>query len=375
MQAFQQLYIKPLWQGHLSGLPLLLYNAHILWSCRALEPSLENEHFGTFGSDSTADIDNNNNNDNNDMGNSDTDGLPVYYMYCLLSWAVLPILMEIRWSHNMLTVIRQHSQSLNVMSFQSIQPDFLDSSSQLPNTRRILLHRSMGSCTGLCATVLWVYHSQFAYTSMEPLPFVPYLSTLLSPFLSYTLSVLVLTALSWRIHAVTPVLCGTLAGMLWSVGLTRFLATLYWGRLLLLWTMGFCLISMTYRCTIPCIDYVSWDARGRMKRQQDTGRSVDNAVVNGNNETLTEDNQYLDNDLYDNDDGDDEYEDHGNFDDPDHDGNGNGLDGLEWDDNNSIVQSPTQQQQQQQVFDDLEDPQRRSLSHRGITRPRRRAPS
>ena len=258
--------LKPLIQGHLSGLPLLLYNSHILWSCRALEPALTN--FNDPPDDRTEEKKD--------------------YLYSILSWAALSLLLELLLSHRLLLTLKRRFGIIgsNSNDFGSIQPEY----STLPNARRVVLHRGMGSLTGLTAAVLWIFHQSFPYVQLEPLPglsiplFVP---------LSYSLCLSILTVLSWRIHPVTPVFCGTVTGILWSAGLIRFLGNVYWGRCLVLWGTALCALSLKHTTLdIPCIDYVSWDHRGRILTDNDNDYYHHDEDDNDNDDDEEEGDEY-----------------------------------------------------------------------------------
>jgi len=214
--------LHPLTYGHLSGLPLLTYNSHLLWSCRALEALCPSSW---------------------------------HYARVLVVLALVSYLLELRLTHNLL----QTSQTVIGLSLNP-------TTSSVSDSHRIVKHRTMGTPTMLTAALLLIYYFCFPFVAMPILPFLPVSRRMdvgLSFFMCYTL----LTALSWKSHPVTCVICGMCSGFLWVLGITDFLAEAYWGACMIAWIVLASLLSLrvTLAAWLPWIDFVAWDARGRIQ--------------------------------------------------------------------------------------------------------------
>ena len=129
----------------------------------------------------------------------------------------------------------------------------------------------MCSIAGLTTAILGVYDAHFPYTPPPILPFVHNISSLSGGF-SLILSILILGMLAYRIHPITSIMSGLLSGSLWSLGVTTFLATRYWGNICILSLILAVLLSLKAQPTyqymmemiIPCISYVAWDRDGNI---------------------------------------------------------------------------------------------------------------
>ena len=221
-------FLHPVSFGHLSGLPLLIYNSHLLWSCRALEALCPTSWF---------------------------------YARLLVGLTIVALLCELRITDNLLLTTRAVAGMR--IGFSGVTAPL-----QGGEQRRMLLHRTMGTPTMLTAALLLVYNFCFPYVAIPILPFLP-VSRRVHVTLSYFTCFILLMALSWKSHPVTSVMCGTFSGFMWLIGLTSFLGDFYWGAVMVAWLTVGCLLSL--RGTpqlagwVPCIDYVAWDARGRIR--------------------------------------------------------------------------------------------------------------
>jgi hypothetical protein len=235
--------LHPFIHGQLSGLPIFFYNSHLLWSCRALEPS-----FDTSWS----------------------------YARVLLGLALIGVLLELRVTHNLLRNI-----SSIYIAYQAADPTTARSILQ---TQQTLLNQGMGTLTVLTSGVLVLFHSTFPHIPIQLFPCMN--STVRwwwNPFMSFWCGLCVLTTLSWKFHPVRSVLYGTLSGCLWSSGLLSFLGESYWGNSMIIFVTLLCLLSMKADTSdsrwvdwLPCIGYVGWDHRGTIRLEMSTTLSIAN---------------------------------------------------------------------------------------------------
>lgn len=233
--------------GHLSGLPLLLYNSHLLWSCRALEPMFPSSWA---------------------------------YLRTLFSLAIVAMALEVSVAHQ---IVQKTTTAANA-SFGSIQPQF--GADPILQTRKLILHRTMGTCSALLYAVLFLYNLTFPHVQVQVLPVI---SIPLYPWLSYLLVFILLGFLSWRAQqqhvfaAITSFMAGTMAGFLWMNLGFNFLGKLYWGTCLLLWVLVATLVSLkTTYPNMPGVEFVSWDAQGIIRNSE--GVPVMESLLNNNNE-------------------------------------------------------------------------------------------
>jgi len=286
VQLLYQRILYPFIHGSLSGLPLLTYCSHILWSCRALE-ELYDVHDGKILLGVVM-SDNNGNQTStnmsqfsgigtdaiqvqsdghilNDIGSTHQhhfDSSPTSYLRVLVALALTTTLLELSL---LKSILKRVGQSLTING---------------RTTTEILSQYAMCSIAGLTTAILGVYDSHFPYTPPPILPFVHNISALSGGF-SLILSILILGMLTYRIHPITSIMSGLLSGSLWSLGVTSFLATRYWGNICILSLILAVLLSMKAQPTyqymtemiIPCISYVSWDRDGNIPNGSSGGQA------------------------------------------------------------------------------------------------------
>lgn len=218
----------------LSGLPLLFYCTHILWSCRALEVV-----FGSGGN------------------------------YARVLWTLTwtGFVIDLGFTYAVLEMLREMNYATSLpftmgANFWNTSPD-----SNRPVARRVqraLVRRSMGSLTMTAGAVLCVFRGHFDV----PIPVLPFISTELPmlgiPLVSYLITLALLLVFSQPIHPISGVTFGTCVGLLWKSGFTSFLAEPYWnmGSMIVyavLCIMGLKANNVSY---LPCIDHISWNSRG-----------------------------------------------------------------------------------------------------------------
>jgi hypothetical protein len=224
---------------HLSGLPLLFYNAHILWSCRALEMESET---------------------------------PWGYARLLLGITMVGVAAELYLTHYLLQVLeyRNHATSTPIMiamTSRRRRRSRQQSTLLAQHHDQIVTHRTMGSLTLTTCALLLVFRYRFPDAALQVLPFLSSRVFLLDdPGLSYLFSTMILTGLSFGTHPVAGVLCGTFSGWLWGVGMTSFFQEGYWASGLMFMYAFLCLLSLKVSGSrwIPCIDSVGWDSRGNI---------------------------------------------------------------------------------------------------------------
>lgn len=212
--------LHPLTYGHLSGLPLLCYNSHLIWSCRALEAICPSS---------------------------------LHYARFMVVLVFISFLLELRFTHNLLQTSRA------VVGLDSGTPSVSES-------RRYAKHRTMGTPTMLTAALLLTYYCCFPFVPIPVLPFLP-VSRRMDVGLSYFICYTLLTALSWKSHPLTCVLFGMLSGFLWTLGITSFLGEVYWSACIIAGIVVASLLSLrvSHGGWLPWIDYVAWDDRGRIR--------------------------------------------------------------------------------------------------------------
>jgi hypothetical protein len=213
-------------QGRWSGLPLLLYISHLLCACRSLEPLFHSSW---------------------------------HYARSVLALAILAMALELFAMYRLLerTSHLLGTESHSTVDFGSIQAD--SSLGPIVRARSIIQHHTMGTCTALSYAILFLHWSAFPNVA---LPVLPLLSIPWYPWISYLLCSLILGILSWRHHAATGCLAGTVAGFLWVSGF-HFLGELYWSIWWLGWVGIASLLSLKAQhwLTLPGL-YVSWDSHG-----------------------------------------------------------------------------------------------------------------
>jgi len=279
--SVRKMYIflfHPLIHGHLAGLPLVMYISHILWQCRALEELYDFAH--DHGSDSfvNEDIDwltisraeeavmkyafPNFITDTNEDNNLKREQLVSSYYLVLLALALTSLVMDLCMTHWVL------------------QSTLTRRGNYMPILRSIV-DRSICTLTPLCASVLVLFTSHFPHIPISVLPFGSRAASS-SPLVGFVMSYIALGILSYRAYPLLGVTYGTFSGILWTMGLTQFLATQYWGHFCVAVILFGCALSYKLECTnnrgrnfidwLPCVDYVAWDVRGNIQ----TGSSNEN---------------------------------------------------------------------------------------------------
>ena len=289
-QQYVDQLLRPLLYGSLSGLPLLAYCSHILWQCRALE-ELYVEHAGMLIGGILDDVDGiewigtpaiHTQKAKDSLSSSQPEQQyqqqPDRYAYFRVLVALTSTALLVELGYLRLT-LRRLDQTIDY-----------DNSRTSP--RNLLKQRAMVSLGSLCAALLTVYDSCFPFTPIPLLPFVR-VSFLSNSGFSKTLVIFILFLLCHRVHPVTSVFSGVLSGVLWSLQITSFLGSKYWGDMML-WTLSIVVVlslkaNSTYSrllsAVIPCLDHVAWNRDGEVF---DT-TTYNTVNQNGRNNTTTVD--------------------------------------------------------------------------------------
>ena len=288
-----------------SGFALMLFNSHILWSCRSLEAyynfNLSQSHHGTNSSES----------ETINVGselpapaqNFSFQVHPLQYVRVMFALTGIALLMELRFSHLLLKISKRLSGS---DSPASQGPTDLNNSITLPtnggerrssNHNRIqkkILQRPIGTLTALTSGLVYVFRQHFEYIPLQVFPFIDnrwlLLGFKLPPPLTSFLCWFILAYLSYPSHPITSVVCGFLSGFLWGLGFTSFLQEPYWGNSIVIGYLLMCCMSIRASgyserernernssppTWIPCIDFVSWNRRGEAIRSSSVTGAVD----------------------------------------------------------------------------------------------------
>lgn len=265
-QQYVDLLLRPLLSGSLSGLPLLTFCSHILWQCRALE-----ELFNTYEGSVIGRADEDNvdgieeiqtlairvqkaeENASSSSKIVPPDGYAYFRMLVTLSLTAL--LLELGYLRS---TLRRIDETIDY-----------DNSRNSP--RNLLRRRPMGSLGSLCAALLSVYDSHFPYTHIPVVPFVR-MSFISNSIFSHTCLIFILFLLCHRMHSLMSVVCGLFSGALWSLQITSFLGSKYWGDTML-WALFIAILfslkaNTTYSrllsAVIPCLDHVAWNRDGEI---------------------------------------------------------------------------------------------------------------
>jgi hypothetical protein len=232
---------------HLSGLPLLFYNAHLLWNCRALEG-----HF--YDSIHDEDV-------SSSSSSSSTITLP--YARALWGLTLVAMALDLGFTGYVLRMIRDMNHATSAPTGASSRPEVVR------QVESVLCHRTMGGLTTTTCAALALFRHQFPFIPIQVLPLVlPTWIPLLSiPSISYAFAISILLALNQSVHPIASVIFGTLSGVLWSpLNLTNFLVEDYWSNgtiLAYLFASLFSLKAAGASSWVPCIDHVSWDDQGQ----------------------------------------------------------------------------------------------------------------
>lgn len=272
--------LYPIVYGSLSGLPLLTFASHVLWSCRALE-ELYDEHDGKLVLGIATD--GNGNDGNSTVVNSllpQFTGIGTDQVQIPSGAATGHYFLDDASSHNSMisssSTTTSYLRVLVALALTSLLIELILLRSILKRIEYdiprhdMLRHRPICTITSLTIAILGVYDAHFPYVPPPILPFVR-ISILSSSGFSLIFSIMILTILSHRIHSLTSIVSGLLSGSLWSLGVTSFLATKYWGNIMLgglVLCISLSLKAQSYyygrfmNMCCPCIDYVAWDDEG-----------------------------------------------------------------------------------------------------------------
>ena len=334
-----------LW-AYQSGFALMLYNSHILWSCRALEVHYntvssseyyKNMYYYTGASQPSHPSENNNSNNNKqDQATGPIIRVhPLQYLRVLFSLTFMALVLELRVSSLLLKIAARGSLSSSG-SDTDLTIRFTDNTTGNSNRQRgrqssesgsttdriqhRLLYRSIGTLTSLSCALLIVFQHRFEYVPLQVFPFLDnrwlLVGLSLPAFITPFLCLFILAILSMPSHPVTSVCYGLFSGILWSFGLISFLEEPYWGNSLILAIIlvscasikatgysstsssiappttsttrgGFTNASNpnTPAAWVPCIDFVSWNRRGeRMRTFEERERSASSSNVTASEE-------------------------------------------------------------------------------------------
>ena len=259
-QQYVDRFLQPLVSGSLSGLPLLAFCSHILWQCRALE-ELYVEYGGTLvgrvldqaeGIDRIGTVAIHMKTAESQLERHEHDSYA--YFRVLVTLALTALLLELKYVRD---IVRRLDRTLDY-----------DNSRNSP--QNLLKQRSMVSLCGLCGALVTVYDAQFPFVQIPLLPFVR-VSFLTNSVFNKTLLIMMLFVLGHRVHPISSVISGVVSGALWSLHITSFLGTKYWGDMLL-WSLAIAILlsikaNTTYTwpsAVIPCLDYVAWNREGEV---------------------------------------------------------------------------------------------------------------
>lgn len=256
-----------------SGAALMLYNSHMVWSCRSLEVFYNFSEFQLGGGPDVMTI---------------YSAHPFQYARVLFALTAVAMLIELRFAHMLLRISRKLSISTDSSTIPTTSMDN-DTSSDHDGTNHSRIQkkiavRPIGTLTALSSALLILFREQFEYVPLQVLPFLDNRWLLLGISLPGSVTTIfclcILAYLSYPNHPGTSVVCGVLSGMLWSAGLTSFAQEPYWGNSLIAVYVLVCCLSVrasgihdrqwTDRIAsstwLPCIDFVSWNRRGQHLR-------------------------------------------------------------------------------------------------------------
>jgi len=259
------------------SLLLLLYNAHLLWSCRALE-----RHYST-----TATVASNNNNSDG-IDSNDIHSNPLQYLRVVVSVGVWGTLLEIGLSRYFLRALSPSATpdppndaaaaSNSSTTLLSVEPEESATydSPLMKSFRKKIRHRTMGvSLSMLSTAVLMIYRFQFPHVGTPILPWLPLNRYWLhlNPILSHLAVLFLLHHISVAATGDTATVwvalgCGNFVGMLWGSGWLDFCGEAYWGNGVLLLAVALTVLSLKarspYATYLLWIDHVGWNERGHV---------------------------------------------------------------------------------------------------------------
>lgn len=222
-------------RGSWSGWPLLFYNSHILWSCRALE--------GDYGSSC--------------------------YSRVLIALATIALVLELDVCRRLLQLARR----LDEVPWED-EPDIRP---WLRGVISTLKYRHIGGLTSTASAVAIVFHNRFPMVPLQLVPCLHNFSFFLNPYrtLFITMGILLFLGNATRSSSnpkerlfYLPLVCGLVSGSIWSLGWTDFLAEAYWGNAGLLLLAALSILTAksdpAISLWVVCVDFVAWDHQGRM---------------------------------------------------------------------------------------------------------------
>lgn len=268
--------LRPLVDGKLSGLPLLAYVSHIIWQCRPLEEFFDyasdrqyaSLHHPTFNvttiiaADSVIQQTFHAGSDHTSASKSEES---YRYHRVIIALMFTSLCLDLLVTH----LVAGHFKGLISRSNSSGQ-----------QTLDRAMDRGICSLTPLCTALLVMYTEYFPHTSISVLPCMNTTRIgITSSVLGYILSYIILSLLSHRSYPLMGVLCGSMSGILWINGLTKFLAGAYSGNCLILflallfalsYKVQYLSVSRTRRTLpgidwFPCIEKVLWDENGHIR--------------------------------------------------------------------------------------------------------------
>lgn len=272
-------WLNWLLNGPFSGLPLLAYISHILWQCRPLEEiydytydRISGLHRSDFNMAMIHDADKlllrsfqNGRNHNNKL--ADREDISFRYSRVLVALAFVALCIQLFVTH-VFVMHLNNRERLRVIADK-------------------LMDKEYCTLTSLATALLIVYTNHFPYTPMSALPLLD--TSMIgvdTSSIGFILNCGILSLLSYRLCGVSAVLYGTVSGLLWINGYTKFLATCYWGN----WLVGLmtlsCLLSIKVQSQreenlrqmhgsrsrmdwVPFIDAVAWDDSGRVANEEE----------------------------------------------------------------------------------------------------------
>jgi hypothetical protein len=230
-QAGTALYIKAGGRSLLS----MIYNTHLIWSCRALE-----QHYGLAS-----------------------------YIRLFISIGVIATLLEIGTTMHLLRLLDISRRRM--MHAQSTENE----SPLLIGFRRWLKRRCFGSTSLIAWTSadMMIFRFQFPFVPIPVLPWIPITRWLrIPPGFSHLCIILILYFLSIHkdekqaVHV--ALILGTIVGFLWGTEWLQFFAEPFFGNLVVF--MAILFTAMSFKARYPSssfvgwLSHVGWDAKGNL---------------------------------------------------------------------------------------------------------------
>ncbi|GAX10726.1 hypothetical protein FisN_14Lh242 [Fistulifera solaris] len=261
-------------RASLGAAPLLLYNCHIVWSCRALEEEYNLPFQSRWN-----------------------------YARILLCWGILAYGTELA----LYQILIRRLEEVAPRSSYNYQTT---NHHPLASFRTKLLDRPLSTTpTSLTATLLLVFHLQYPYVAPQIIPWLRNLQ-FLSPSVSYFLCILMLMLVSPQ--SLTTIAISGLVGLFWWY--TEFLVQPYWN-------IPFCGAFVVLTCLsarvnygkdwVPCFDRVAWNSNGTLLVPNDQGEWIpmtDDSSVSSEESDEAPDEERVGSRIPDDDDDDDDVE-------------------------------------------------------------------